>query len=295
MRTAEIHPEELLDRERKGLLSESERRQLDLHAASCGACRMQRAAASDFEDELAPQADDDRVLARLVDGALRVDDHFQRRSRWWIRGAWLAAALLAAGGAAATVWSGARSRSLSVPAMQPIAPASAPAPQPSAVASAAADLELDFPSQDPSPIQTPVSAKNAASAEAADRGATAQDLFARANEARRQNRDAAAVSLYRELQRRFPDSREAVASRAVLGQLLLDKSDPNAALGQFDRYLAEGKNGSVNEEALAGRAMSLQRLGRTAEERAAWQELLQRFPHSLHASRARERLAQTTP
>ncbi len=121
---------------------------------------------------------------------------------------------------------------------------------------------------------------------------TASELFSQATRARRDKNDAEAIRLYRELQRRYPDSRESNASRVVLGQLLLDRTDPDKALAEFDGYLKQGKPGTVTEEALVGRALALQKLGRYAEERAAWQELLAKFPSSVHAARARERLSQ---
>jgi tetratricopeptide (TPR) repeat protein len=114
-------------------------------------------------------------------------------------------------------------------------------------------------------------------------------LFASANEARRTGRTREALRMYRELERRYPDSPEAKLSHAIVGRMLLDE-DPNAALGEFDRYLGEGK-GTLSEEALVGRALSLQKLGRDAEERAAWEALLRTYPNSIHAARARARLA----
>ena len=77
----------------------------------------------------------------------------------------------------------------------------------------------------------------------------------------------------------------------LLGRLLLDRGeDPSQALALFTRYLDASPNGTLAEEARLGRALSLQRLGRPAEERQAWQQLLSAHPNSIHAERAKKRL-----
>jgi TolA-binding protein len=117
---------------------------------------------------------------------------------------------------------------------------------------------------------------------------TAAELFADANAARRRGASADAIDRYRELGRRFPGSREEVAARVLLGNLLLP-GDPGAALALFDAYLGQG-SAALAEEAHLGRAQALERLGRAAEARRAWETLLERFPHSIHGARARAKL-----
>jgi hypothetical protein len=65
-----------------------------------------------------------------------------------------------------------------------------------------------------------------------------------------------------------------------------------AALPLFDAYLqkAESNGGALREETMVNRATALERLHRSAEEADAWQALLDAYPQSLHAERARERL-----
>jgi hypothetical protein len=121
-------------------------------------------------------------------------------------------------------------------------------------------------------------------------GPTARDLFTSANLARRHNDGSRASSLYRELQRRYPTSVEALVSRVSFGRILLDNlGDPAGALVQFDGYLGQTAHVALAEEALFGRAMSLSRLGRLDAERDTWRTLLARYPSSIYAERARVR------
>jgi TolA-binding protein len=127
--------------------------------------------------------------------------------------------------------------------------------------------------------------------------ASAADLFRDANAERRNGNVVKASELYRALQKQHPSSAEAQASHVSLGRLLLDKQgDPAGALNEFDAYLkgtvAVADGGTLAEEARVGRAMALQHLGRTDEERRAWEDLIQRHPSSLHVARARDRLNQ---
>jgi hypothetical protein len=73
--------------------------------------------------------------------------------------------------------------------------------------------------------------------------------------------------------------------------------DPAAALAQFDAYLHQARYDTLREEALVGRGMALQQLGRAradsataTEERRAWEALLAAYPRSTFAARARARL-----
>jgi hypothetical protein len=121
---------------------------------------------------------------------------------------------------------------------------------------------------------------------------TARDLFASANMARRDGNGSRASSLYRELQRRYPESVEALVSRVSFGRVLMDPlGDPAGALAQFDAYLGQNAHSSLTEEALFGRATALSQLGRPEAERDTWRSLLARYPGSIYADRARVRTA----
>ncbi len=69
MSVVDLHPEELLDKDARGELSDEERARLETHVARCAACRAERLLRLDFADEL---EGDDRpsALLGLVQGAL---------------------------------------------------------------------------------------------------------------------------------------------------------------------------------------------------------------------------------
>lgn len=120
---------------------------------------------------------------------------------------------------------------------------------------------------------------------------TAANLFRRANAARRAGDFDTARALYAELEGKFPGSEEGRVSRVSLGKLLLAAGRPSEADRLFIGYLSTG-GGSLAEEALVGRADSLQQLGRGADERDVWQALLRDFPSTVYAARAAQRLDQ---
>jgi TolA-binding protein len=311
---ADLHPEDLLDRERQGTLGAEQRRLLDEHLASCPACALHRRVVADFASEARPREGDGATLRGALERALgslpaagsrapAEPRRFARASRLLL----LAAALLVAGAAAAGIVRAVRSPGRTKPAGA-LEPAPAPAASVArrtasagpavAAAQPAPDLELGEVAPAIEPVRTPAGSA-ASSAASTTRGAdstpvahetTAPELFSRANEARRAGRRDEAARLYAELVRRFPASREARMANAVLGQMSLDDRDPATALQHFDSYLGEPRSGAVTEDVLAGRAQALMRLGRPAEERAAWQALLAAYPGSVHAARARERL-----
>jgi TolA-binding protein len=117
----------------------------------------------------------------------------------------------------------------------------------------------------------------------------AGNLFDDANAARRRGDHAYAAATYRQLIARHPQSVEAHESFEVLGRMLLDDGAAADALQCFEAYVSHG--GELAAEAMVGRALALERLGRVDEERTAWSALLQAYPSSLHAERARSRLA----
>jgi TolA-binding protein len=120
-------------------------------------------------------------------------------------------------------------------------------------------------------------------------GSTAAEVFRQANAVRRAGDLDGARALYGELQTRFPGSDEAQLSFVSMGKLLLAAGRTEEAERQFARYLSLG-DGELTEEALVGRARSLELLGRSESERQVWERLLRAYPSSVYGESARRRL-----
>lgn len=279
--TADQHPEDAIDRALRGALGPGERELLDQHVAACSACAAHLKHAPRFQAELAAPPRAELADRRAVEGALaRVRSSAGGRRRTvplWMRAA--AAGLLLAGGGVAAALLGKAS-----PAP---APASAPVPSLAVEAPTVARPAVVPAEVAPAAVVPPQASSTAIAT------VSAEILFRRAGELRRQGRAAAAIDVYRRLQRSHPQTREAQLSFALTGQLLLDSGRSSEALSQFDRYLATGSH--VDEEALAGRASALERLGRTADAAAAWKRLVEQHPDSVYAERARTRMQRMLP
>jgi TolA-binding protein len=243
-------------------------------------------AAADLAHDGRPRAGDEALIARSIELAItrtkaRSPHGFARRRRSAYAAAWAAAVLVVAGGAFGWI-ERAKTERPAPEATEPLqrgASAAVPASVTPEVASA-----IEAPSTETASSAAP---------RVPSLGVTAAELFAQANDTRRRGDAAAAARQYGVLQGRFPRSPEASLSHVALGRLYLDRlGDPGRALAQFDEYLAGGRDGDLGEEALVGRALALQRLGRADEERSAWRALLEAVPRSLSADRARARLAE---
>jgi TolA-binding protein len=128
--------------------------------------------------------------------------------------------------------------------------------------------------------QTVVTASNAESA---------QSLFRRAKRLRPVDWPAAA-ELYAELIRRHPNSNEAGVSEVALGKWSLAQGRSGDALEWFRAHLRRPP-GALTAEALFGEARALESIGSHAAARAPWRQLLERYPASLYAEVARQRLS----
>jgi TolA-binding protein len=309
----DVHPEDLLDREQLGTLTADERQRLDAHAIQCASCALVRRAAVDFAHDRAPAPEDDAMADRIIAAAMGSplastpppSGYVTTRPRRK-RSAYAVAAVVmfAATGATASFWSVRHTfiqRLLFSPApvattaddtFKRPAPVKAPAPTPLEAPAPTVKEEGPAATETPAPTvqrEAPTAARPKVEVESP--APTAEDILTAANEARRRGDSALAVKLYRQLQQQFPGSRQETTSRMLLGRLILDRGeDPAQALSLFTRYLDASPNGTLAEEARLGRALSLQRLGRSAEERQAWQQLLTAHPNSIHAERANKRL-----
>jgi TolA-binding protein len=172
----------------------------------------------------------------------------------------------------------------------PAAAGPAPTEQMPAAAPAAAGAHAAVgPAADAAPALPPAHAVASPVAAAPGGPEGAGALLAAAGEARGRGDEAEATRLYQQLLVRHPATREASVARAVLGRMLLARGDSASALDRFDEYLRSGER-TLSEEAMVGRARTLERLGRRDEEAKAWSALLQAYPGSAHAARARARL-----
>jgi tetratricopeptide (TPR) repeat protein len=291
----DLHPDASLDAQHKGsLVVGEERRRLVEHMRVCSSCALEHLARRDFAPELEPRPEDTERVMRLATRIL--DEPFVARAvrpdrlrmkRWGMLAGVIAAAL-SLGIAAASLYRSVASRpsvisapassrelrneGVSVPAVTSARASQADSVMvapPVAASSMAADGLL------PSPALPP----------------TAAELFAQAGAARGRGDALGAARLYQELMTRYPQSREALVSHVSLGRIYLHQlGNAQAARTQFDDYLRASPGGALADEARAGRALCSGRMGRTAEELAAWKQLLEAHPNSSYAPRARERI-----
>ncbi|HXI55225.1 MAG TPA: tetratricopeptide repeat protein [Polyangia bacterium] len=310
MSTDQIHPEGLLDRAREGALTAVEAQLLRTHLAVCSACRLQQDVAPALYHHMPYGGADDVLLDRLITAQMRrraVPAPGARR-----KAAGVAAIALAILSGAAISWAGgylwrAHSDAETQP-LPPAPPASRPAmvprgtpPMGNEAVSAPAPLAVPPPASAPAPTSAPPLKRSIARARAGatTAGATTMDdhlcadLYRRANEERRAGRDEEALHLYQTLHRSCAGGSEDQSARVLLGRLYLDRlSDPARALAAFDAYLESSPHGTLGEDAMIGRALSLGRLRNDDRERQAWQALIAAYPDSLYLERARARLNQ---
>lgn len=243
----------------------------------------------DFDQIVAVRAGDDALIAAMATRALGAGPTKSTR-RWGARALLLAAALALAGTAAAW-WR-----------LTPRVPSPAPTP---AEASRPVALHSALPAPPTVPIPSASSAAAAAESSSA-RGSrapaaratpaesnagldSADALFREANAARRAGDNAMARALYLRLELDFPSSTEAQLAHISLGNLLLRMGRAAEAERQFAGY--SGSRAALAQEALVGRARSLDALGRDVDERRVWQALLSNYPDSVYVAQARKRLA----
>jgi hypothetical protein len=334
-----LHPEELIDRERRGELSEHERDRLEGHRAHCSACRIERQMHADFALELdsdveVPIPNLAGILPRPSQAptyrsevaappaaapvpALRAGRSRRVRTIWMLAAAALVVVSAAAGaGVRGRTWLRLMTSTF-VPEREPVAvaaPTEPATPKPSRVAHPAPAppetaqpeaLQMDTPVAEvvsthltPSPVAPSpavVLVRAVLSTDGAPRPAAPAVLFDSERSARLRGDYARVLSLHHELVLRYPQSREAQVSRATVGQLLLDRGDPAAALDSFDAYLSavsgvSAGTGQLAELALVGRATALDRLGRGGEALSAWRALIVAFPDTPYARHAAARL-----
>jgi TolA-binding protein len=317
-------PEDLLYRARAGQLTDTERQELVQAIESSATWRVAYQLGCDFDEVDSVKPGDDLLIARVSD--LVVQRHGEAieaqrfgswsgmdRGRRWLLAASLLLTLSAA--AAVSVWRGSLRFGLHRPAHSvPSAGVSArPAARTSTMGPATSSSSHEGSALTTSPLEvnrmSPAAALGVpstpnrgsppiapsspplAQANATSVGGKTQDaesLFRQANAARRDGHLERALELYSTLQARFKGTTEARLSHISLAKLLLALGRAAEADAQFTQYLARG--GPLDLEALVGRADCQRLVGNAAAERVVWRQLLERFPSSVYAARARQRL-----
>jgi TolA-binding protein len=299
----ELEPLDLVVRARRGALSAPEREALEQALATSATVRAAYEAGSALDRVTRVRAGDEALLERAIQGALAQNLPMRRRRLPRVA-ALFAATLALASAAAATrqvlVWrSHARlAEAPSVARVEPAAPNRTAAPRAPSPAARSAEPPLPevtapTPPRSTARPDTPLSPSRADTVIVAEPAPplTAASLFRDAGAARREGDLARARSLYAELERSFPTSDEARVSRVSLGKLYLSAGNAREAEASFAQYLRSGAT-ALREEALVGRADALMTLGRSSEELTARNELVRRYPASVYANRARERIAE---
>jgi len=249
-----------------------------------------------FDRDSSARPGDDVLIQRIAAGASDTTSRSRggRRTRQGPRVMLLAAVLVVAGtSVAGTVLYVARSPGVATPA----APARmaertpvATLPEPiSKARGALAETPPAAPSLSRSDVRPPARRDEPPASKAL--GAPA--LFEAANRSRLASEAPRAIALYQELVARHPASAEAALAQLSLGKLLLAQGDAERALAAFRAGSAQ--RSALSAEALWGEASALKALGREAEERAALERLLSRFPNGAYAGAARKRLGSPSP
>jgi TolA-binding protein len=279
----DLHPEDLIDKEIAGELSSDEASRLEAHVLGCDACRFERLSRADFREEFAARGQRARISKMVANVMLT-------RTATPPVPVVIAAALLVVGFATAAGWSASK-RSVDEP--RDINQSSrelvtTPAPTVTVVSQPAIPVVV---APVVSASSEPVVALPSASAPIEKSAAT---LFAEANDARARGDYGVAIAAYSQIESRHGSTPEGNATRVILGRLLLDRGDAAGALERFDAYLRSGEE-TLREEAMVGRAASLEKLGRLEDAANAWSAFLDMYPNSVHAPRAKSRLGALRP
>lgn len=294
MSVSQLCPDDLLIAARRGALNAQDEARLSYHLARCERCQAALDVGRDFDGVLGARAGDDAIAMRI---AAHVTQRPKRRGlAYALAGGLLLFGSVAVAAVGSRVWQQVfRNQAVHVVpnvSVQSDSETTARAPRSQAPASVEPAASASVPQLTPElpSARTTSAGPVPRSTGPANDNVTAASLFTDANSLRSKGDSFGARKLYQQLQTRFGNSTEAKVSLVSLGRIELG-SAPARALRHFDAYLAQSQHTTLAEEALFGRANALQRLGRAEQERATWRQLVERFPASVYAERARARLA----
>lgn len=151
---------------------------------------------------------------------------------------------------------------------------------------------------DPAPAGTPASGATgttvkggAAATGAAAAGPDPTQLYDQATQDLTQGRYAMALGNYRDYLRRFPDAELADNAQYGVGECFFAQAQFDSALVEYNRVGARWPSGDRAPAALYKTGLCQDRLGRGADARKTFENLVKRFPQSGEAQLARDRLA----
>jgi TolA-binding protein len=294
--------DDLLILARRGELPEAEQRRLEVYLGASPTSRALYELGAHYDTAAQGRQDDAEMIGRAIAAVCeRRKGSSQRRSRrGWLIAIVAALSSVSAAAAAVTVTHWATRKPEATSSIAPSAGngasgrrslAVAPV-NPSGVASPDAGPSETIESATRLPDRPPSERARWTSSRATASVAkqSAAQMFSEANSLRKAGRPSEAEQAYRRLQRVHAGSAEASVSHVLLGRILLREGRAAAACAEFEQYLKEQSRGNLAEEALQADAMCTRALGLPEAERAVWQRLLARFPGSIYADAARQRL-----
>ena len=304
MKNRDPLPEDLSVLARRGALSPAELRRFEVYASASPVTAWLHRLGSEYDATRVTEPGDQALLERAVEKACARRTS-ARASLTRLRLRTLVAAVLACTASAALAGAGVLhwTRSSGAPsgsdprAAEPpkrgatgasgaaISPPHASAPIPSTQPEALEPSTAGPPTGPGAPLETAFVGRAASGQQQGP-----AELFSLANELRKAGKTGEAIAAYRRLQQEYPVRPEASVSHVLLARILMRHEGPAAAQEQFARYLARHPRGNLAEEALSGSAAAFRALARSEDERRVLETLLSRFPSSIYAGAARERL-----